>query len=282
MATWTPWGPSQGSDKIAPGITFYSTASHGGIKLSEGRQQQMPEALRLEKPWYEEDCEVARVVLAFPDHFSDKQLEAAQSTLKDYYPQAYEQFYGVELEEGESKARDKALYHDRHEHDLLAVSAISIGDLHVKVSATPGGDRSYIHADKKQEFVVPKEEYDAHMKAHKAHCPFVVDPSRHESYELFEKRMLESQRRAVADELYTSYDFGREVIDANGWEKEGETYSRRVFFEDDHDGDQPSTKGGFTVVFEEGETSVLEAYGVDNKGNILGDGLDELDSPGMR
>jgi len=37
MAISTPWGPSQTSREIAPGICFYSTASHGGYYLSPDR-----------------------------------------------------------------------------------------------------------------------------------------------------------------------------------------------------------------------------------------------------
>lgn len=282
MATWTPWGPPQASEKIAPGITFYSTASHGGVKLSEARQREMPEALRLEKPWYEEDCEFARVVLAFPDHFSEKQLETAQSTLKDYYPEAYENFYGVELKEGESRARDEALHQKRHKDDLMAVSALRIGDFQVKVIATPGGDRRYIRTDKEQAFVVSKEEYDKHMKTYKANCPFVIDPSRHEPFELFEKRMLEVERRDVGDELLSTYDFGCQVVDMNGWEQDGDRYTRKVFLEDANAEHEASTKVDFVVYFEEEDISVLEVYAIDNRGNIIGHALDNLDSPGIR
>jgi len=74
MATHTPWGASQTADQIAPGITRYTTASHGGIKLSNKRRASMPAILRDIEPfagpgWYEEDCDWAIVVLAFPEYF---------------------------------------------------------------------------------------------------------------------------------------------------------------------------------------------------------------------
>lgn len=57
MGTKTPWGISDYTTKIAPGIISYSTPSHGGIHLSPTRLKEMPEVLRLESGWYEEDCD---------------------------------------------------------------------------------------------------------------------------------------------------------------------------------------------------------------------------------
>jgi hypothetical protein len=86
MSTSTPWGAAQHSKVYAPGITFFSTASHGGFRLTAQRVAQMPDALRAIVPcahehnphslsgpgaprWYEEDCDWALVALAFPEHF---------------------------------------------------------------------------------------------------------------------------------------------------------------------------------------------------------------------
>jgi hypothetical protein len=42
MTTKTPWEPAQYSQEIASGITFHSTASHGGFHLTVERVAQMP------------------------------------------------------------------------------------------------------------------------------------------------------------------------------------------------------------------------------------------------
>lgn len=76
MATNTPWGKSQSSDKVAPGIVWYTTASHGGFHLSKKRIEQMPEPYRSFKPfagegWYEEDCDWAIVCLCFTKEWTE-------------------------------------------------------------------------------------------------------------------------------------------------------------------------------------------------------------------
>src|SRR5690349_2662304 len=68
MPTSTPWGPSQRSHEIAPGICFYSTGSHGGYHLSLDRfdtfRQFFPDfTLWAGDPWFEEDCDSALVTI---------------------------------------------------------------------------------------------------------------------------------------------------------------------------------------------------------------------------
>lgn len=56
----TPWGEAQSAEVLAPGIVFYSTASHGGIRLSAERQRQLPAGITnwLDTyEWWEEDCD---------------------------------------------------------------------------------------------------------------------------------------------------------------------------------------------------------------------------------
>lgn len=78
--TWieTPWGPSeeQFAEHIAPGITFYATASHGGYRVDMERNKQIPEEYRIQPGphvdfvWYEEDCGWAPLALTWPELFS--------------------------------------------------------------------------------------------------------------------------------------------------------------------------------------------------------------------
>jgi hypothetical protein len=69
---YTPWGQAQQIEHIAEGIDFYTTASHGGYKISAERKKTMPEPYRSHKTfagglWYEEDCDWAVIALSFPD-----------------------------------------------------------------------------------------------------------------------------------------------------------------------------------------------------------------------
>jgi hypothetical protein len=100
MAT-TPWGKSDHAQKVARGIMWYSTPSHGGYHLSKGRLKSMPDPYRSFQPWagegwYEEDCDWALVILSFPEEFKqyfgeEKYTEihvAAYNTIemyKDYF-----------------------------------------------------------------------------------------------------------------------------------------------------------------------------------------------------
>ncbi len=84
----TPWGESQQTDTIAPGITRVSTASHGGFIISAERRAAMPDTLREFSTFaggnaYEEDCDAAIVIAAFPQHFSAAQVASAVSAIKD-------------------------------------------------------------------------------------------------------------------------------------------------------------------------------------------------------
>lgn len=85
----TPWGVAQDTEVLAEGITCYSTASHGGIHLSEDRVSAMPAMLRDIKTWaggrwYEEDCDASIVILAFPWVFTPRQVASALFVARTY------------------------------------------------------------------------------------------------------------------------------------------------------------------------------------------------------
>jgi hypothetical protein len=78
----TPWGPAQSATEYGPGVTFYTTASHGGFHLTEEALARMPKPLDAlgtwaGPGWYEEDCDWVLVAIAFPDLFSDDELFSA-------------------------------------------------------------------------------------------------------------------------------------------------------------------------------------------------------------
>ncbi|KKL56124.1 hypothetical protein LCGC14_2248510 [marine sediment metagenome] len=85
----TPWGESDSVEVIAPGIAFYGTPSHGGFHIASnllGRIRPIWQAYARKwsgsAQWYEEDCAAALVVIEFPEHFTDSQIEDATSTRK--------------------------------------------------------------------------------------------------------------------------------------------------------------------------------------------------------
>ena len=69
---YTPWGQSQYQTTLAPGITSYGCAGHGGIHLDEERQAQLPDWARVPNflrtlQWWEEDRDWVVPFLAFID-----------------------------------------------------------------------------------------------------------------------------------------------------------------------------------------------------------------------
>jgi hypothetical protein len=106
----TPWGPSQTSKEYAPGIVFYSTASHGGFRLSEARVATMPKCLREFVPfggkqsgsgmWLEEDCDWSIAAIAFPQFFKPEDTQAALATIKGWKPELYEQVVAAGIGQG--------------------------------------------------------------------------------------------------------------------------------------------------------------------------------------
>ena len=60
IATYTPWGWTRDIKELAEGVWRVSTASHGGLKLSRERWDELPAAVQdamLTATFAEEDCE---------------------------------------------------------------------------------------------------------------------------------------------------------------------------------------------------------------------------------
>jgi len=97
----TPWGVSDSQETLAPGITSYSTPSHGGIRLSVERQAQLPEGIDNflhDLKWWEEDCDWAVPYILFADAIREhgtaykfeENLAAAWITAEHFHPEAIE------------------------------------------------------------------------------------------------------------------------------------------------------------------------------------------------
>lgn len=110
----TPWGKADYVDKPADGIAVVGTPSHGGVKLSAERNRGIPEELRNRDAWYEEDTESQIVGYYYPEAFPhfvhaeggrEQAREHFASSLKNWYPDAYEKVTGEEVSPEESYTR---------------------------------------------------------------------------------------------------------------------------------------------------------------------------------
>lgn len=104
MGTQTPWGKADSSEKIARGIVSYSTPSHGGIHVTPRILEMMPEELRIQSGWYEEDCDWCLVAVAFPLMFKDNYAHAL-NTMRNWHPDKYEKHFGIKLKPEDSYMR---------------------------------------------------------------------------------------------------------------------------------------------------------------------------------
>ena len=70
--TYTPWGWTKDVDELAEGVWRVSTPSHGGLKLSRERWDELPAGIRdamFTRTFAEEDCEepIVRTLLGLGD-----------------------------------------------------------------------------------------------------------------------------------------------------------------------------------------------------------------------
>ncbi len=96
VSSETPWGIAQSAADVGPGITRYSTASHGGYFLNAVANAKVSPILKRAtlgaqgmKGWYEEDCDWAIVAFTFKEHFDAKQYKAALGTLEKHFQDAW-------------------------------------------------------------------------------------------------------------------------------------------------------------------------------------------------
>lgn len=189
MATRTPWGTADSKQEYGPGVTFYGTPSHGGFRVAPKLNAKMPEYLRDESGWYEEDCAWANVAVAFPERFKPAEIEAALGTLKGWEPEAYEKLTGLVLMPGESRARDEVIFTAENRHHMVTLAAAGSGpgrslasrtgdvpEGFVEVFAGRGGrlDNGMYPAETAY-YLVPEAEYGARRGV----GWFVVDEARH-------------------------------------------------------------------------------------------------------
>lgn len=177
MSASTPWGGSQMAVIYAEGVVAHSTLGHGGFHLSADRNSKVHPLLRKDTPWYEEDCEWAIVALSFPDLFTGYERSLAEKTIRNTWPDVWEAIHGAKLAEGESWARDRRAFDQRHAADHVVTSAV-FSEHHpgmTEVVAVIGGDPRA--NDDERRFLIPSDEY-----AGRSRFGFVIDPFRHAEY----------------------------------------------------------------------------------------------------
>ncbi len=176
MSARTPWGGSQMAVIYAEGVVAHSTAGHGGFHLSADRNAKVHPLLRKETPWYEEDCEWAIVAISFPELFTGYERSLAEKTVRNTWPDACEVIHGCVLAKGESWAKDRRAFDERHATDFVVTSAI-FSNHHAgmtEVVAVVAGDR---RSGDERRFLVRSDEY-----AERGRFGFVIDPGRHVEY----------------------------------------------------------------------------------------------------
>ena len=181
----TPWGKADFVTEIIPGMFRVNAPGHGGIKLSRKLQARMPEYMKEDGGWYEEDSDYAKVFVVFAKEIAEKasgtgminqeRLNLAQNVLRNWKPDAYEKFYNTVIPEGKSYLKDQRAFAVKHANDLQAVYASMVSKDMVRVGACIGGrnERGHYNGDVRT-FLVPATEYDA-----RGRFSFVVDPTRH-------------------------------------------------------------------------------------------------------
>jgi len=167
----------------AEGVVAHSTAGHGGFHLSSERNAKVHSLLRKDMPWYEEDCEWAIVAITFPDLFTGYERSLAEKTIRNTWPDAWEAIRSCKLAEGESWAKDRRAFDERHSSDYVVTSAIffdknpGMTEVVAVVAGYRGaGDRKA--GDNERRFLVPSDEY-----ARRGRFGFVIDLARHAEYD---------------------------------------------------------------------------------------------------
>lgn len=167
MGTKTPWGLSDSATKLSVGIILYTTPSHGGIHLSPKKNAIVHYVWRDPKGWYEEDCAWSIVALTFPELFSERQVETARATAKEYYPHTYMAVTGEQVLESESQTLRQEVARVRYASDWVVTAAwgdhsdrVPVGM--VGVCSMLGGRRTYLDKRPPVEeryFLVTEAEY---------------------------------------------------------------------------------------------------------------------------
>jgi hypothetical protein len=152
---------SQDAEAYGEGITFYSTSSHGGMKVEASLAKLMPAALRIPGNWFEEDCDASLVVVAFPDRFPPDQVALAMRDLKNLYPDRYTEWTGQALDPAESFTLRERAFVASTAKDFVARAAW--GSWHDDVPTGSVGVIAWrLSTNEEAGFLVPEDAYQRH------------------------------------------------------------------------------------------------------------------------
>ncbi len=186
---FTPWGMSDSQTTLAPGIISYSTPSHGGIYLDEEHNQKMPEGMRNESGWYEEDCEWAKVTFIFPNAFKPEHVQRAIHTLKNWLPHRYEATTGTKLDPSESAVLRDEIWQAKHKDHLQVICAF--GDWQENVPKGMVGvimAKDGLRINGERYFLVPEDDYK---------LPFAIEDEKKYEEVSHDFSRLTTQRQAT-------------------------------------------------------------------------------------
>lgn len=202
----TPWGKAQTAREIFPGMYFVSTSGHGGVKLGIKMNKLVPDFMRNDGGWYEEDIDwcIPYVALNIETEFLNNpkfndDVAKAIEVFRNWKPAMYERYLGITLNPGESMKKDESIWLETNADKFQVLAAWGSGQTvrtklvtlesmketsdykvpanFVVVIAAIGGRTNHIDHDKKEEayFLVPDAEYQS-----RGRFGFIVDPARHE------------------------------------------------------------------------------------------------------
>lgn len=179
----SPWGNVDGWTPFGDlGLYQHSTSSHGGIYVPDEMLAMMPEPYRKAnhyggKNWFEEDCEWALVALSFPSGHSEKQMDSAIRTVKNWYPHQFMAVTGIKLTTEDSSELLMEAERERAKGKYVANCAwghgnntthnrIDVPEGMVGVAASIGGRDENGRTDEStlRYFLIPDEEYQTRSR----------------------------------------------------------------------------------------------------------------------
>lgn len=172
----SPWGKIQDQWWVTPWLVGVSTSGHGGYKLPREWNSKIPQIMRIKGGWYEEDCEWSIVFSVLENQIKRDMFNFKDSNtcsyntmfnelyhvkcFRNYFPYAYESFFEVNLEEGESILKDQDTWRERNKDKWQSISAINLPNSNnARVFVSIGGNREA--GNKEKMIIFPRDFYDS-------------------------------------------------------------------------------------------------------------------------
>lgn len=156
----TPWGRADYVEEIQPFLGVVGTAGHGGVKVSEEYNNKIPESVRNQSGWYEEDCEWCIPYLFLREFLFDKQYPEAHDCFKNWYWKQYEEIFETILSPEESFLKAEYIWKSQNAGKWHIICAQRLENGDVKLTLTVDGKREgFISKFEEKEVVMSKEDY---------------------------------------------------------------------------------------------------------------------------